>query len=547
MDLNLKVRPLSLLIVGSLSILVSGCGGEENNAPITPSPTSSSTNSSSNGESTPTTPNKDKTVEAEEKIYISGSYKPLVLTSKNGVEIPAENLTVIGNSSAEIIKLSANIIGIMLPDSAQGEQSVVLKNVADNSVTHYNFTVTDPLNSITKAPDSNKLVSRGFKRINEFLFTQPVIANNHTINNIDGSMQVTSGSTDTNYCQYLTDITGELTLSYPSKDEVKLIYNSVNQSSIGTLDQYSFLYRDNSDQVRSYTPQTDEYSPLNLERSYYVSCIFNLPEKLDYNELASELAQTFSIKKKSEITLVIKDQYISSGSTEQEADAKASENIAKYTSSYKAKLIEQLLVQLQGSQSDSQTPQALAEHISAQLLTVTLIDDLKYQIATERLKETTDELNKIKELEALAESPVKTASEVSAFVQAQSRRNWFVADYRLNEYESIYINDINLIKQSPYSDALKQPYLDFINNKFKSAQYYLGISQVRAKSHIYTYYNKITSTYSSHCSDGSNSQGVDCDLLSSILGLSKESIYGMSLNEQRSLYNTLKSISESSR
>lgn len=541
--IDFRLSPYKLLLVSSLSLLVTACGGEGSTAPDSNQPTVP--DDKTTPKNPPTSDPGDQ--ETAESVYINDSYKPLLVTSKSGSFIPFENLKVSDGTLSDIIKLTDQAIGIKLPQSAQGQHSIELTDSADNTAYRYSFTVKDPQQTIIKAQKSTKLLSQGFKKANEFIYTQPILAHKSKVSNFDSSIEIPFTAINYDYCQALVDDTGKLILTLPTNENVKYISEQVQSSPVDSFSQYSFLYKDSSDQVKVYTPNANSGTSPTTDGTYYVSCVVNLPVDIDYNALATELTKAFAVQKTQTITQIIKEQYILSGKGDQQATEKAAENTDKYVNKYKAQLFEQLLLQLPSSQSNNMTHQELAEHLSEQLLTTSIIDDLQYQIEVEKLEENLDRLQELEEVEKLVEKPVDTASKISAFIQAQARRDWFLAEKELSKYEPIYQHDIELIQQAPYRAELKQPSIDFINKKYNDAKYYLEVSKSRANSHLYGLYNKITAEYSNVCEANINTQGINCDLLNSILGLDKDTIYAMNLDEQRILYNTLQRVTNSAK
>ncbi|MEL6114746.1 hypothetical protein P0Y67_05990 [Photobacterium sp. SP02] len=148
-------------------------------------------------------------------------------------------------------------------------------------------------------------------------------------------------------------------------------------------------------------------------------------------------------------------------------------------------------------------------------------------------------LNDIFAVDQLLSARMDNASRSTAFIQAYARRDWFAADTRFQQFEIQYQTDMKVIVSSPLDNSLKQPGIDFINDRYQQAKYQLDMNQVRAYSHLYKKYMDTLNIYVRRCQDEGNYQKYNCALLKTLIGLDLNSIKSMTLEQQRYLYKQL--------
>ncbi|WP_120513653.1 hypothetical protein [Photobacterium salinisoli] len=148
-------------------------------------------------------------------------------------------------------------------------------------------------------------------------------------------------------------------------------------------------------------------------------------------------------------------------------------------------------------------------------------------------------LNDIFAVDQLLSARMDNASRSTAFIQAYARRDWFAADTRFQQFERQYQTDMKVIVSSPLDNSLKQPGIDFINDRYQQAKSQLDMNQVRAYSHLYKKYTDTLNIYVRRCQVEDNYPKYNCALLKTLIGLDLNSIKSMTLEQQRYLYKQL--------
>lgn len=544
MQLKPVTAALKLLFIGSLSLQLAACGGEGSTVSNS-SPSQDSNSNQTLHENKPGNKSEQTvTPELKEKIYITNTYKPLVITSKSGYIIPFSNLNVTDGDVEDIIMLSDKAIGVKLPTSAQGAQSIEFTDTSDNSVKRYEFEVTDPQQTFSSTSSSGRLLSHGFNKADNFLYTQPIIVHKNILKNISNSASASIPSKSNNYCQGLTESTGKLIFNLPSENDIRVIIESAQQTKLGTFNQYDFLYKDLDGNVSVYATNSQTEIIPDANETYYVSCVVNMPTNTDYKYLSAELIKSLTAQNASKITSIIKRKYQESGKSEQQATEKAEKKSEYYYTWYQARLAEQLI-----NEKPLTSPQLGARQFSNQLLTKSIIDEIDDKIAKEKLEEKLeDKLNILKELDEvykLVKEPKNRARDIATKIQVRVKTDWFSAEAMFIDYEPIYHHDIEKIKSKNYSPELIKPSLDYINKKYNEAQYTLeqgttNIGKIRISNNLYsTYLNT-----KRHCRRNPDRQNWQCELLQPINDrkLDRVTMKTWSLDELRELYTELQHV-----
>ncbi|WP_330961509.1 hypothetical protein [Photobacterium sp. 53610] len=148
-------------------------------------------------------------------------------------------------------------------------------------------------------------------------------------------------------------------------------------------------------------------------------------------------------------------------------------------------------------------------------------------------------LNEIFAVDQLLSARMDNAAKSAAFVQSYARRDWFAADARFQQFEQQYHADMKVIVSSPLDGSLKQPGIEFLDDRYQQAKYQLEMNRVRANSHLYKKYMDTLNIYVGQCNDEVNYQKYNCALLKSLIGLDLNTISQMTLEQQRYLYTQL--------
>ncbi|MEI8634650.1 hypothetical protein P4S72_26695 [Vibrio sp. PP-XX7] len=111
--------------------------------------------------------------------------------------------------------------------------------------------------------------------------------------------------------------------------------------------------------------------------------------------------------------------------------------------------------------------------------------------------ELTASLNNLQQLfavDSLVDVPVSNASKSAAFIQIQSKINWFLADAEFTKFAAQYQSDREKIMASGLDSSLTQSSLDSMEQRYTEAKHHLETSQGRAYSHLYSLYRKHSPT-----------------------------------------------------